>query len=254
MLKRWTIQVIWALLFSFSSFAQVDPQPQEISEVGDDIGDAVLNAGTPLRSMHDYLRDSPQLHFMTAFRVSSPTSALRSQGTAEFFIRQPNSFRVEVSSTRRKTVYISDGATLTIYRPNERKFVQVSADDSILGTMYLATGLLRIQARMIDFFWTIDYLTIGYSEGKITPMGSEKIGKLECDRFKVQRFEDTWEVWLEKNGTPLPCKLISQRTDGTRLTSQVNEFTWMDNKAFDAETFAFSPPEGSKKVQLSDLK
>ena len=152
MLKRWTIQVIWALLFSFSSFAQVDPQPQEISEVGDDIGDAVLNAGTPLRSMHDYLRDSPQLHFMTAFRVSSPTSALRSQGTAEFFIRQPNSFRVEVSSTRRKTVYISDGATLTIYRPNERKFVQVSADDSILGTMYLATGLLRIQARMIDFF------------------------------------------------------------------------------------------------------
>jgi hypothetical protein len=253
MLKRFLLQTVCALTLSYPSLAQSEPQTEEIVKESDEIGTAAIKAGTPLRRMHNYLRNSSRLHFETSFRVSSPTSALRLQGKALFFIQQPDSFRVEVSTNKRTTVYVSDGDTLSIYRPNEKKFVRLPADKSILGTMYLATGLLKIQARMIDFFWTVDYITIGYSEGRITPGASEKVGGKKCDRFTVKHFEDIFDVWLEESNIPLPCRLVSKRTDGTSLTSQANEFTWMDSQSFGAETFQFSPPEGAKEVELSDL-
>jgi len=254
MLKKFLLQTVCALTLSYPSLAQSELQTEEIVKKSDEIGTTAIKAGTPLRRMHNYLRNSSRLHFETSFRVSSPTSAHRVQGTALFFIQQPHSFRVEVSSNKRTTLYVSDGDTLSIYRPGERKFVRLPADKSILGTMYLATGLLKIQARMIDFFWTVDYMTIGASEGRVTSAGSEIVGGKKCDRFTVERFEDIFDVWLEENSIPLPCRLVSKRTDGTSLTSQANEFKWMDSQSFRAETFQFSPPEGTKEVELSDLE
>lgn len=253
MFKRFLSHTLCALTFTSASLAQSDLQIEKMTK-GKEIESASSEAEVTLRRMHDYLRNSSKLQFQTSFRVSSETRGPSLRGTAQFFIQRPNSFRVEVSSNGRSTLYVSDGDILTIYRPDEGKFAQLPARDSIVGTMYLATSLLTIQARMIDFFWTIDYMTIGNSEVRVTPAGTGKIGSRECDRFTVERFEDTWDVWLEKGKIPVPCKLVSKRTDGTSLNSQVNEFKWMDNPAFAPETFKFSPPAGSKEVEISDLK
>jgi hypothetical protein len=199
--------------------------------------------------MHAYVTSAPEIEFETSFNVASELPGMDKRGTAHFVIRRPDRFRVEVSSGKGDYVFVSDGATFTLYRPKERIFARIPARDSILGTMYVAAGLLNIQTRLLDFLWTVDY----GENVKVTAGALEAVGGRQCRRFDVDRFEDDFEVWLEPEGTPLPCRLISRRTDGNARTVQTNEFNWKPARAIAPETFVFSPPAGSREVGVSDL-
>ena len=235
MLWRAPLYLITLLLFASPCLAQ---------------SDTPADATAPLKRMHAYLTSTPELEFETSFSSTSDLPGLNKRGTAHFFIRQPNQFRVDVSSNSGDYVFVSDGRTFTLYRPSEGKFAQTRARNSIIGTMYLAAGLLNIHARFIDFFWTVDY----GEQMKVAAGGAEAIGNRQCNRFSVDRFEDDWDVWLEQTGPPLPCKLVSRRTDGNDRTVQTNEFIWKSNPVFSPNTFAFSPPKGSREVDVSDLE
>jgi hypothetical protein len=117
-----------------------------------------------------------------------------------------------------------------------------------MGTMYTAVGLLGIQARLIDFLWTIDY----GENVRVKALGAETVGGKSCDRYSVQRFENSWDVWLEPV-TAVPCKLISRKSDANDRSVQTNEFSWVASAASGPDPFAFSPPSGARKVPPSDL-
>jgi hypothetical protein len=209
-------------------------------------GDA--DATAPLKRMHAYLTSTPEVEFETSFSSTSDLPGMNKRGTAHFLIRQPNQFRVESSSNGGTYLFISDGTTFTLYSPAKGKFAQTRARGSIIGTMYLAVGLLNLHARFIDFLWTLDY----GENVKVAAGGAETIGNRQCDRFSVDRFENDWEVWLEQTGIPLPCKLVSRTMDGG--TVQTNEFVWKANPDFSPDAFAFSPPKGSREVDVSDFE
>ena len=241
MILRLCTHVALALLLSAASFAQDEPA-------------APSEAEATLMRMRDYIRDNPTLQFQTTFHSTGELRGAGSKGTARFYIRRPNSFRIEMTSNKRSTTSVSDGKTLTIFRPGQHKYAQLPAKDSILGTMYLAAGLMVIQARMIDFFWTVDFSASRGTSVTIAATGPQTIGTRKCDGFTVERFEDKWEVWLETSGIPLPCKLVSRRLDGSGHTSQTNTFVWEVDQIPPPETFDFSPPKGSKEVGISEIK
>ena len=54
---------------------------------------------------------------------------------------------------------------------------------------------------------------------------------------------------MEKNDVPLLCKLINHAD----TTVQTNEFKCKSNPVFSPETFVFSPPEGSTKVDVGSV-
>ncbi len=202
-----------------------------------------------LQQMHDYFVNTPGMEFDTSFKVTSDMPSMNRRGAAHFIIQNPDRFRVELSTDKGDYVFISDGKTFTIYRPKKGKFAQLPARDSIIGTMYLAAGLLNIQARFIDFLWTVDYgedVSVAGGDG-------ETVGDRRCSRFSVDRFEDDWEVWLSPTWPPLPCRLLSKRTDGNAGVVQTNEFTWKATPAISPSTFLFSPPKDSRAVGVSDL-
>jgi hypothetical protein len=202
-----------------------------------------------LKQMRSYLVNKADLEFESDFTVTSDLPGLSDRGTAHFFIRQPDRFRVELVSRSGRQVFVSDGQTLTLYRPDEGKFAQLKARDSIVSTMYLVAGLLNIQARFIDFLWTVDY----GQDVRIAAGRTESIGNKQCRRISLARFEDDWEVWLQQVEVPLPCKLLSRRTDGSAHTSHTNVFRWKTSPIFPPEVFAFSAPKGSRKVEVSEL-
>jgi hypothetical protein len=116
--------------------------------------------------------------------------------------------------------------------------------------MYLAIGLLGTQAKLIDFIWTLDY----GEQMRTEAGGSDTIAGEACNRFSVQRFESTWDVWLSDSDPPLLCKLVSHRTDANDRRVQSNEFTWVRTPEFAPGTFSFVPPAGAREVGPSDLK
>lgn len=203
-----------------------------------------------LTQMHSYFQQRPAIEFKTSFRETSDLPGMERSGTAHFFILRPNSFRIELTSSKEDYILISDGQTLTMYRPKARKYTRVPTKDSIIGTMYLAIGLLGTQAKLIDFIWTIDYGEQVSSKA----VGAEKIGSETCNRFNVQRFEQQWDVWLRNEANPVPCKIVSRKLDANDRPVQTNEFVWVDTPAITPELFTFIPPSDAKEVRPSEIE
>jgi len=214
-----------------------------------DVPKEPADARAILMEMRDFLHNAADLEFDTSFSISGI-----GQGTSHYRIRQPNLFHVEIESKNKAYTFISDGKALIIYRPKGRRFAQIPARDSIVGTMYAASGILAAQARVLDFFWTVDYASISGGEVRFSATQAATVGNRKCNGFIVERFEDKWEVWLETSGVPLPCKLVSRRRDGSSLTVQSNEFKWITAPKLSSETFEFTPPPNSKRVDISDVK
>jgi hypothetical protein len=199
--------------------------------------------------MRDFLAGNPAIEFETSFVGSGDLPGIGQTGSARFIIGNPDKFRVDLSSSKGDFIFVSDGTTLTIYRPDAGKFARIGARDSIVGTMYLAIGLLGAQARLIDFLWTVQ------DADHVSVKGQDTIATgTTCDQTKVRRFEDDWDVWLERSDVPLPCKIVSRRTDAHDRLVQTNVFHWKRDPTITPDTFSFLPPQGSRQVGASELE
>ena len=213
----------------------------------------VTSAAATLKRMHVYLREAADLEFRTTARDSGEVKALGRSGSARFQIRKPNLFRVEAVVDGQATIYVSDGKTLTIFRPGTGKYMQLPARDTIVGTMYGATGILAQQARIVDFFWTVDYLEVVGEDVRVLDKDAvQNISGHDCRRYSVDRMDDSWDVWIAQGDLPLPCRLISRRRD-TSAQVQSNEFAWTATPKFTSDTFVFTPPAGARLVDDYEL-
>ena len=112
---------------------------------------------------------------------------------------------------------------------------------------------MSFQARIFDFLAALDQAARELGV-QITAKGA---GIRRWTRMRslhgAHRMVEKWDVWVEKPPPHLPCKLVSGDVDDPAATSQVNEFTWKKAPNFDADTFIFSPPPGSQKIDIGDL-
>jgi hypothetical protein len=106
--------------------------------------------------------------------------------------------------------------------------------------MYAAAGVVGEQAWLLDFFWTVDYLA--NDDAKVVDSGvTDTIAGQHCRRISIDRMQESWDVWVAQT-PPLPCKLVIRRRDDPSAPVQTNEFTWVSDPAFTAETFTNTAP------------
>ena len=109
---------------------------------------------------------------------------------------------------------------------------------------------MGVESQVLRFLGVVDDVVAGADGAKPVAAGSSTIGGRQCDRFTIAgQMGESWEAWLEKNDVPLLCKLINHAD----TTVQTNEFKWKSNPVFSPETFVFSPPEGSTKVDVGSV-
>ena len=197
-----------------------------------------------LRTMHGYLKTN-DLAFRSQFSTYDKVLGGSRSGVAKFSVHGSNLFRVNISGGGRSELFVSDGKVLCIYRSASRKFVKFAAKDSVLGTMYAATGLMFMPTRILDAFWTVDYLETVDEDVRIEPLSDAQVSGRNCRGVRVVRFEDTFDFWLDPAAPHLPCKLVSRRSDGSSEAVTTHVFTWNTKPEFSAATVQFAPPKGA---------
>ncbi len=240
-----TLFYILFCLNTVPALAQDNPSDPSLGGTG-----PVLPA--PLKELQNYMETQPDMDFQTTYRSSSNVLDTKSQGSSQFLTRRPNLFRVSAKIGGNTYEYVSDGTLLTIYNHQTNEYAEAAARASITGNMTFIAGLMSFQARLFDLLAALDQAALGGGV-KVAPKGTETVGGRECDRFNVMSQVETWDVWVEKASPHLPCKLVSGDVDDPAVTTQINEFTWKKAPNFDAATFKFVPPAGSKRVDVGDL-
>ena len=196
--------------------------------------------------MHANLVKASELDFVTRFQGTNSTLGQSYSGKAHFIVRQPNRLRVTATTSKGKFVIVSDGKVLTIHQPAKRQFRQMQARDSIVGNLYLVAGLIGVEIRMIDFFWTVDYLAARLGYGEVKPGSARKFGEKTCDGYTLARDQDRWQIWIDRSPQRWPCHLVSQRVDGNAALTQTNAFTWQVAPKISDRTFKFVAPKGHR--------
>jgi hypothetical protein len=192
-----------------------------------------------LNTMLRYIRDQPELKFDTTMRLSG---VIDRRADFRFQLRQPNLVKVSLKEGKRTTIYVSDGKLMTIYRPAENRHVSVRARGTLIETMNLAAGLTSVMGRVLQFLLVAD---LADQHSGVTTLAPIRVKNTECTGVRLDRFEEVFDVWIRSSGAPLPCKLVSLRTDGAGRIIQTNLFTWLEASPSADDTFKFVPGNSS---------
>jgi hypothetical protein len=205
---------------------------------------------TTFKKLAEYLQNNP-LDFQTTFDARSGGNELY-RGKGHFLVRRPNQMRAEINLGGKVYWIISDGTVLTIYDVQQRKYSQTASPATLSSAFGFFAGEIGIDSQVLNFMEIVDDTASGSQNFKVTSAGSGTIDGKACDRFAVASAsgDDTWQAWLEKGDKPLLCRLAYQSVDGP---AQTNTFAWKSPAAISAESFTFSPPAGSAKVDIGDL-
>jgi hypothetical protein len=121
--------------------------------------------------------------------------------------------------------------------------------------MNLFTGLTAFQAQGLVFLGVVGDVAKGDQDIQIASKGSQPVQGKQCDRFTIAYKQavspDQWDVWLQRGDVPLACKTIVTSVDEGDV--QTNTYAWKSKPVLSPSLFRFSPPSGSKKVDLGDL-
>jgi len=204
---------------------------------------------------------------MTSFLKSQKTFSIDSQSTRDQVVafgykvqnnehatltaQLTNKLRVEVSGDDRERLFVYDGATLTMYSPDDEAYTQIKAPDTIgkLVDRLLGAG---IEMPMIDMLYQIHGGTLTEAVRGGVLVGESNIDGSDCDHLAFRQGNIDWQLWLEKGDKPLPRRLlVTTRYEVGDPQYQVT-MRWNLKPKIDASTFVFTPPKDVHEIPFSD--
>lgn len=223
------------------------------------------DAGAPARAI------SPEaqavLDRMSAFLTAQKTFSIDSQSTrddvvafgykvqdnehATLTVQLPNKLRTEISGDERNRLFVYDGATLTMYSPDDSAFTRVKAPDTI-GKLVEKLLNAGIEMPMIDMLYSVhhDALTEAVRAGIL--VGDSNIDGVDCDHLAFRQANVDWQLWVEQGDKPLPRKMvITTRYEVGDPQYQVT-MHWNLKPKIDASTFTFKPGKGVNEIPFTD--
>jgi hypothetical protein len=171
--------------------------------------------------------------------------------TARQSVRRPNKLRAERTGDLVNQVFVYDGKTLTLHNPQDKVYAQVAAPDTLDGMFEFARTKLDIVAPASDLMYknAYDVLMDGVTDGFV--VGKAVIEGVRCDHLAFRAPQVDWQIWIQEGAQPLPRRfLITTRDLDNAPQFGVTVTRWNLKPTFDAKTFAFTPPAGTKKVDF----
>jgi len=216
---------------------------------------AEAEAKALLKAMSDYMgaQQAFSLSYDSSLEVVTPDKQklmLASSGTID--ANRPDKLRVTRTGGFADVEFNFDGKTLTVMGKNRNVYVQADMP----GTYYQLIDDLRdkfhkplpgadLLAENVN-----DVLMEGVTDVK--DLGSGVIGGKECDHLAFRTAELDWQIWIAQGDQPYPCRYVITSTkadQAPQYTLDVRDF-----KAGGTADFAFTPPEGAKKLDVAELK
>jgi len=170
---------------------------------------------------------------------------LQNNETARMIVQRPNRMRVDVDGDIKHRSYYYDGATLTMFAPDDGVYAQTEAPDSIAKVV---NGLLNagVEMPLIDVLYQAAHgsLLDGVRFG--LRVGDTAVDGVMTDHLAFRQANIDWQLWVAKNGQPRRI-LITTRYEVGDPQYQVS-LDWNAKPKINAATFKFTPPDGAQKI------
>jgi hypothetical protein len=213
-------------------------------------------AGKILKAMSDYLAGQKSVSLTFDSDIEALTEnfqKIQFTSSGQVQLSRPNMVRATRSGGYTDVELTFDGKTVTVLGKHINAYAQADAPGSVDDLVHRLRDELSITMPGADLLLgdVFGALTAETVEG--AHIGQGVIDGVECEHLAFRDNETDWQIWVEIGPRPIPRKYVitSKGTTGApQYTVRIKDFK---TDATAADAFAFKPPSGAKKVELSAL-
>jgi hypothetical protein len=168
-------------------------------------------------------------------------------------VQRPSKLYVDISGDVKNQEIYLNSSTFTIYSKKYNMYGELKAKDSIDDTLDMLFDNYDIKAPLANLLYSdIEKRLKPKSKGYY--FGLVKLDGVLCDYIGFSNRYREFQVWIEHTKTPLIRKfIIIDKTTKYRLRSQ-SVIKWNLNPFSFFDSFKFTPPSKSIKIDILPLK
>lgn len=170
---------------------------------------------------------------------------------ARLSVQRPDKLRAARSGDLVEQVFVYDGKSLTLSNPADKVYAQMAAPGTLEEMLDFARATLDIVAPAGDLIYTnaYDVLMADVTDGFV--VGKAVIEGVRCDHLAFRAPHIDLQIWIQEGEQPLPRKLVITTHDLDNAPQFAVTITqWNLVPTFDAQTFAFTPPDGAARIEF----
>jgi hypothetical protein len=210
-----------------------------------------------LKKMSDYI--AGQQNFSVAYDsdvevITPDLQKIQFTNSGQMRVSRPDKIQAERRGGYTDVALFLDGKTLTIFGKHVDAYAQGSAPASIDETVDFLRNDYGAEIPGADLVLSnvYDALSEGVLDAK--HIGEGVVDGIECEHLAFRNEDTDWQLWVEKGDRPIPRKYVITSkavAAAPQYTLRIKE--WKEEQA-PADAFAFTAPDGAKKVDFKELK
>jgi hypothetical protein len=211
-----------------------------------------------LRNMFDYVASQKAIAIDYDSDIEVVTPALQKiQFTASgrLNLSRPDSLRATRTGGYTDAEFVFDGKTFTVFGRNAGVYAQWEAP----GTIGQLVGRLRDEAGL-DVPGADLLLARGFDELMSDVIEVKHIGRgvvdgRDCDHLAFRGLDVDWQIWVDAGDRPIPRKYVITSKTVTGAPQYTLRFkSWETGGQAASDAFSFTPPQGTRKIDMSQLR
>lgn len=203
------------------------------------------------------------LRKLTSFSVTADTiredvldsgQKLQRSGIVEIRARRPNRLRVDAKWSQSQRSLYYNGTDATLYGERTGYYATAPAPQTILELLDVLSTRYGLELPLADLFvWGTEP---DETQRLKTAMraGFDQIDGRTCDHYAFQEEAVEWQVWINRQGEPLPCKLVITSVTDPSRPQYMARFTWTPSQSFADNVFQFTPPANAKRISFRPIE
>lgn len=247
---------LMAVLVGATAWA-TEAQPKQAPRGGAQAQEGVVDpkADAALKRMSDYVGNLKSFRVETTTvdeKVATDGQKIQEVQVSTVTVRRPGQVRVDRVSPAGRAVFVDDGKQFTLYNRDKNVYATASAPPRLDAAVDEARGRLHLDAPAGDLIVpdSYDALIDGTVTGRY--IGREPVDGAMAHHLAFTKKNTDWQIWIKDGPDPVPLRFVITSKD---LPGQP-QFTavlrnWQPNAPVSANTFAFTPPAGAKRVEIT---
>jgi hypothetical protein len=208
-----------------------------------------------LKAMTDYVASQKTFSatFDSDIEVITPSlQKIQFTSSGRVQMSRPDKLRVTRTGGYSDVEIVLDGKMITVSDKDHNDYAQTETSgsvDQLVDVLREKNGITAPGADLL-LSQTFDVLMADVIDA--AHIGQGIIDGVECEHLAFRNADTDWQIWIETGARPIPRKYVITSkavTGGPQYTLRIKD--WKTDVAADA--FAFNPPQGAKKIALSDM-
>lgn len=174
-------------------------------------------------------------------------------GHIAYQVRMPDKLTLTVNRDNLHRAYFYDGKTVTQFARDGKLYAVFDAPDTIVKAIDLAYERYGLSLPLADLFY------VGTDDDKLKAISSARLvgqsmldGQI-CNHYAYRQPRVDFEVWIRKDGDPIPCELVVTDTTDPARPKNGALITIDPMAQFPDSTFTFVPPDGALKIDMEPV-